>query len=311
MPVSLGANDVAVICMMRNAEYYLNELLHHHRALGARHFVFIDNGSEDGSVALLSEQGDVTVLENRLPVATYENLIRQQAARLCVRGGWLLFIDTDELAEFPGRRGSSLSDYANYCNRHGYDVVVAQMLDLYSPLPLSEAENMSYTEAIRTFDRYSLHRVTELDYSSEDVPFAYFLSANTISNPDICIKFGGIRLELFGENCTLTKHPFVRNTPSVEIYSHAHCSSAARCADFSFLIRHYKFAGDFIAREQRQILAKTWDHGENEQRLSIIGERGYKLQSPYERRFVSADHLVAEGFLDVSTNFSGEFLTTD
>lgn len=308
MRVALGENDVAVICLMRNAEYYLKELLRHHRALGARHFVFIDNGSDDGSLSLLSDQEDVTVLENHLPVSTYENLIRQQAAQQCISGGWLLFVDTDELAEFPGGQRGLLRDYARYCNKRGYDVVVAQMLDLYSPLPLSETENLSYADSIRAFDRYSLYCATELDYFSQDVPFAYFLAENTISNPDIGIKFGGIRRELFDEDCALTKHPFVRNTRKVEIYSHAHCASYARCADFSFLIRHYKFAGPFIAREQSQIAARTWNHGEDKRRLATISERGYRLSSPHERQFVSADQLLAERFLVVSADFYREFL---
>jgi tryptophan 2,3-dioxygenase len=50
-----GPSDVIVMTPVLNGAWYLPEFRRHCRALGARHFVFLDNGSTDATVAMLAE----------------------------------------------------------------------------------------------------------------------------------------------------------------------------------------------------------------------------------------------------------------
>ena len=44
-----GTDEPIVFCLLRNGMPWLASFLAHHRALGFRHFVMLDNGSDDGT----------------------------------------------------------------------------------------------------------------------------------------------------------------------------------------------------------------------------------------------------------------------
>lgn len=307
--ITLGEHEVAAVCMLKDAAYYIGELLRHHRELGVSHFVFIDNGSTDGTLDELRREPDVTIYENHLSVGEYECEMRSHAAQRAVRGGWFLFIDSDELLELPDALGRPVDFYTRYCNKKGYNLVVSQMLDLFSPNSLAETKKWSYAKAIRRFDTYCLEHVRTMDYHDPDGPFYNHLLLNKVSDSNIKLLFGGIRSEIFSENCALTKHSLVKNRPDTKIYVHPHCSSAGHCADFSVLIRHYKFAGDYLEREHREIAAGVWEHGENVKRAQVITGPNFVLSSAHARRLLSVDQLVSEGFLIRPLALSGASAT--
>lgn len=306
--ITLHDGEVALVCMLKNGSYYLDALLDHHRSIGVRNFLFIDNGSDDDTISRLSAHRDVTVISNKLPVAIYESSLRAQIARRVIRGGWFLFVDSDELVEMPNGEGRRISDYTGYCNDNGYDVVVGQVLDMFSAHPLSETVSWSYEESIKDFDRFSLRDIVEFDYHDEEnVAFSWFLKSNTVSNRDIRIKFGGIRREVFGEYCALTVHRLVKNDLRIGLYTHPHCSSNVRCADFTMLVRHFKFAGPYLARERQQLVDRTWQHGENQQRLAVIKDHAFTITGKEERRYAGTSQLVIDGFLACSERFQSRF----
>ncbi len=306
--IILSATDVAMVCMIKNGAYYVDALLNHHRAIGVQNFLFIDNGSDDGTLELLSKEPGVTVVSNHLPVARYESVLRAQIARRFIQGGWFLFVDSDELMEMVHGEHRSIQDYTGYCNDHGYDIVVGQMLELFSPHPLSVTAPWTYAECITAFDRFSLHEIEEFDYHDPiNNSHSWFLCSNTVSNDDIKIKYGGIRREVFGEYCGLTAHKLVKNIPDIGLYAHPHSSTNAHCADFTMLIRHYKFAGSFLAREREQVAKGVWQHGEDRQRLKVIGDSEFVITGQQEQRYAGTAALVDEGFLACSERFLSHF----
>lgn len=307
--MTLGDDQVAMICMLRNAAYYLDVLLDHHRKLGVTHFVLIDNGSDDGTPEMAAGQSDVTVVSNRLPVRRYESLMRAGIARRVVKGGWLLFVDGDELIEMCHGEGRQLSEFTAYCNAQGYNAVVGQVLDMFGTLPLSQTRSWSYCQCVAAFDRYSLSSISHHDYHDVDhVPFWWFLKDNSIGDERITFRFGGIRREVFGENTALTTHRMLRNDPGIGIYTHAHCASNVRCADFTMLLRHYKFAGPFLARELAQVRRRVWRHGEDAQRVAVMQScEDLVITGRDDRQFAGTATLVEEGFLVCSDRFRKMF----
>lgn len=117
--IRLAPDQVACVCMVKNAAYYLDVLLDHHRARGVSHFLFIDNGSEDDTLVRLQLEPDVTVIANHLPVAQYETQLRGHIARRHIKGGWFLFIDSDELMDIPLDGPLTFGDLARYLLQRG------------------------------------------------------------------------------------------------------------------------------------------------------------------------------------------------
>jgi hypothetical protein len=67
---------------------------------------------------------------------------------------------------------------------------------------------------------------------------------------------------VFGENCLLTKHPLFRASAVAQPMPHPHITTGLTCAPFSFLVRHYKFAGDVVERESLLLAENRLAHGE-------------------------------------------------
>lgn len=307
--ISLGPNETVLVSLMKNGAYYLEPFLEHYRGVGVRHFLIIDNGSTDGTAERLVAEPDVTVCSNTLPVGTYENLLRGQIARQYVSGGWFLFSDSDELI-LPARgENRRLSEFADYCNAQGYDGAVCQYLDLVSPHPLEVTKDWAYADSIAAFELYSLHEIDSFEYhDQENIHFSWYFRHNRLSYADIKVMFGGIRREVFGENCCLTGHRFMRNAPHIDIYSHPHCCNNLACADFTFLIKHYKFAGNIVARDLAYIANQTWDHGEDKARMSALqNSASFVIKGQHMHRFCSTENLIDVGFLACSERFLDYF----
>jgi hypothetical protein len=65
--VDYGVDELVVLVQLYNGKPYVRPLLEHYFSLGAKHVVFLDNGSSDGVVEVLRDYDNVTVLRTRLP----------------------------------------------------------------------------------------------------------------------------------------------------------------------------------------------------------------------------------------------------
>lgn len=307
--IVLQDDETVLVCLLKDAEYYLAHLVDHHRAIGVKHFLFIDNGSSDKTREIFATAPDVTVYTNELPAKEYECLLRADIARSVVQGGWFLFADSDELAMFSRGENRQLSEFVAYCNAHSYDAVIGQVIDFFSPVSLKTSADWTYAHSVKDFDLYSTNSITSFDYGDDEGGgFAWYMRNNTVSNDKIKFMFGGIRNEVFGESCCLTTHRMVRNAPHIELYTHAHCSGNVTCADFTFLIKHYKFAGKFWEREKAQVQKSNWDHGEDQKRMAILHDQeDFTITGKQQHRFKDTEALIESGFLECSDRFLKQF----
>ncbi|MDP2083648.1 MAG: glycosyltransferase family 2 protein, partial [Gemmobacter sp.] len=58
---TIRQHDILLCCCLRNERVRLPFFVEYYRKLGINHFLFIDNGSDDGSREWLAEQADVSV----------------------------------------------------------------------------------------------------------------------------------------------------------------------------------------------------------------------------------------------------------
>lgn len=307
--IALEENEVALVCMLKNGEYYLEKLLDHHRSIGIRNFLIIDNGSSDRTREIAKSHADVSLYSNNLSVYHYECLLRSMISRRVVRGGWFLFADSDELFEVPRGEGRSISDFLSYCNENEFRGIICQVLDFFSDFSLQETAGWTYDKSVPAFDRFSLNNIDRYDYDdSRNIAFSWYLRKNETSNADVKFMFGGVRNEVFGENCCLTTHRLVKNDSDVDLYAHPHASGNIKIADFTVLLRHYKFAGNVIDRDRDQLARAIWGHSENRARLSAFEESDDFYISPRESyKFSGTEQLLSNGFLVCSDAFDKRF----
>lgn len=310
--LSMGALDVAVVALVRDGAFYLDGFFRHYRAIGARHFVFFDNGSTDGTLARIREEPGTVIVQSTLPWGSFENDFRRYAAEHFLRGHWCLYADMDELFDFEGSTQVGLGGLVAYLDAQGYTALVAQMLEMFPDTPLRDAAHITYDEAIAGFRHCDVSAAIPEPYHSPEIAFEYHLRNNTLGDQAISFMFGGIRGKVFGEHCCLTKHPLVKITGKVRPGVHPHCSSGVDCADFTALIRHYKFTNDPFGRDAALVAQNAIGHGEDRLRLAAI-ERcaALSLMSPTAFTFSGLADLRARGFLIGSDRYSDWLAASD
>ena len=296
--------DVLAIVLVRNGSYYLDDFLAYYRALGIRHFAFIDNGSTDDTVARIMAEPDTILDQCTLPLAGYEDLIRQYPAQAYGQDRWCLYVDMDEVFDFEGRRQIGLSGLIGYLEEQGATALVAQMLEMFPKAPLSATASFSFAQSVEEFAYFDISSLRRFPYHSPEIPFAALLQDNVVPADGIDFLFGGVRGKVFGENCCLTKHPLIFNGPEVTPAPHPHLSMGVRCADITGVIKHYKFAGDTAARDAASLRAGDLAHGEDAARAAVLARQpDVSLFSLDARRWNRVDLLIRAGFLKGSERY--------
>jgi hypothetical protein len=294
---ALAPDDVVVVALVRDGIYWLDAFLAHYRGIGARHFVFIDNGSQDGTPTRLAREPDCAVLAADLPWGPFENALRGAAARRHCAGHWCLYADMDEIFELPPGF-ADLCALARHLRGAGHTALVAQMLEMFPDAPLAEVRDLPYDAVLKRFDHCDIGQIRRFAYHDPAIDFAWFLARNRIAEPGTPILFGGVRARVFGENCCLTKHPLVFLDGSAQPGVHPHCAAHVSCAGFTGLIRHYKFAGDAFARDRATAARAVIHHGEDLRRLAVAAQApDLSLMGPEARPYAGQMDLHARGFL--------------
>jgi len=295
--VRLAPDAAGVVLLARDVEWFLPHFLDHYFGLGVAHVVVLDNGSNDRTVAIAAAAGPrVTVLRNTLPVRRHEVRMRSMAARMVFRGGWILFADADELDEPPP--GVTLAGLLAWCNAQGHTAVLGQVLDLYAPAPTPGA---GFAQAVAESTAYANGAIARIGYhDAARIPFHWFLRENRLPDPGVCFLQGGMRREVFGENPMLSKHSLVRNLRGIGLMTHPHCASRVQVADATMLVRHYKLAGDWAARDRAAVAAHAWDYGEDRARLAASAREGFAIAPAAPQVWRGTQALLEEGFLYAS-----------
>lgn len=148
---------VLVFATIRNEAERLAHFLRHYRALGAGHFLFVDNASDDGSVALLADQPDVSLWQTgaSYKAARYGMDWMHALLGLHGHGHWCAVVDADELLVYPHWPTRPLPALAAWLEARGQRALAALMVDLYPDGPLSQAAiapDADPTEVLCWFD---------------------------------------------------------------------------------------------------------------------------------------------------------------
>lgn len=295
----LTDDQVALVIVGRDVGYFLDHHIRHHLKLGVSHIVYVDNGSTDDSISIARRFDNVTIARCTADFRNHQNQIRYFANTKFLKGGWRLAIDPDELLDYPGSDRIDLPELTRRMTARGHTALVAQMLDMVYDGPIADTDSMDFAEAERRFDRFSLMNITDKPYDSEFLKV--LLDHNRATNPDIRFLFGGLRRTAFGEQCCLTKHALFKMERGVVPHPHPHVTSGVTCTDFSALLRHYKFAGNVLARERKLLAENRIRHGETRLRVERFeADDDLNLGDYAEHRAPTIPFLIKHGFLQAS-----------
>ena len=302
--------DVILIAVVRDGSYYLDAFFRHYRAMGIRHFVFIDNGSTDGTIERIRAERGTVIDQCNLPLGRYEDLIRAYPAQTYGKDRWCLYVDMDEMFDFEGRETVGIAGLVQYLEARGHTALMAQMLDMFPKAALQETTNLPYKQVLQQFIYFDIGHVDYRGYFDPEIDFAGLLAQNTLADPAVRFAFGGVRAKVFGEACCLTKHPLIFNGAAVTPGLHPHVSTGVHCADVMGLIRHYKFSNDPVGRDMASLARRALEHGEDAARAAkLAAEPDVRLFSLDARRWNRVELLYRTGFLQGSEDYTEHLRT--
>ncbi|MEM9476782.1 MAG: glycosyltransferase family 2 protein [Pseudomonadota bacterium] len=131
-------DDVILISTLRNERVRLPYFLRYYRRLGIGHFLFVDNGSDDGSGAYLADQPDVSLWyteasykRSRFGVDWVNGLLDRYA-----NGRWTLTVDVDEFLIYPFCDTRTLPALTDWLSASSIRSFGAMLVDMYPKGPV-------------------------------------------------------------------------------------------------------------------------------------------------------------------------------
>ncbi|MFO6465079.1 glycosyltransferase family 2 protein [Jannaschia sp. KMU-145] len=135
---TIARSDILCFTTIRNERIRLPYFLEYYRALGIDHFIFVDNGSDDGTAEYLAAQEDVSVWTTKASYAGAKfgvDWLNGLQRRFGHRH-WCLTVDVDEFLVYPfcdTRPLRALTDWLDASNVRSFG---SMLLDMYPKGPL-------------------------------------------------------------------------------------------------------------------------------------------------------------------------------
>lgn len=296
----LAPGDIQLVCVGRNMAYYIDYMMDYYSRLGVASFVYIDNCSDDNSLEILAKWKSCIVVQTGASFKDYQSEIRYISATQFAGAGWRLAIDPDEILDISGIHSGDVKSYIASCADRNISGAVAQMLEMVPAKSIGISDLTSFEDAQDLFCSYSVSEIEAYGYFDKAMPFSGLIKGNSAVGgifPEW--KFGGLRRQLFGEFCCLTKHPVFYYKQGVVPLIHPHFTSGLNLADETLLLKHYKFSGDFYQREARFVDEHRLSHDEAALRVSKIAQSdGISFENISDlQRLDCVDQLYESGFL--------------
>jgi hypothetical protein len=294
--IAYATNELIVLSVVRNGALHVNSFLAHHFSLGAKHIVLLDNGSTDETVELARKFERVTILQTRRPYRQYETVMKRYLVGRFSKNRWSLMADIDELFDYPFSQVLDVGALLTYLNVNAYTAVLAQMLDLFSDIPLTDLKSAPGDSLKEHYPYYDISNVERQRYR-------FGAPANT----EIKMHYGGIRKSIFGTENGLTKAPLIFLSPDLLPFVRWHHAQNAAIADFTCVLLHYPFVSNFAEKVREAVQTDRYRVSAAEEyrrywaRLKERPDLNLRLATA--RRFKGVDNLLDNGFLVVSPKF--------
>ncbi|GGE15507.1 Glycosyl transferase family 2 [Gemmobacter megaterium] len=147
----IGRGDILACVCLRNERIRLPYFFDYYRKLGVRHFLVIDNGSDDGSREWLADQPDASVWTTTASYkqARYGVDWQNWLLRRYGHGHWCLTVDPDEFLVYPFCDTRPLRALTDWLDASSIRAFAAMMLDMY---PKGRIDEQAYAEGQDPFE---------------------------------------------------------------------------------------------------------------------------------------------------------------
>jgi glycosyltransferase involved in cell wall biosynthesis len=141
--------DFWAVVTCRNEMQYLPSFMEHHRQIGIQGFIFVDDGSTDGSAEFLRSQEDVILFEIKARYPEYKSEFRALICDESLVNKWVVFLDVDERLVYKNMETTPFASLIKQLEQAQSNAIIGLMVDGYrlerleDPVPVSEGNLMA------------------------------------------------------------------------------------------------------------------------------------------------------------------------
>lgn len=148
---NIAPQDTLLFCTIRNERIRLAYFLKYYRDLGIKHFLFVDNNSDDGTREYLAKEEDVSLWTTE---ASYKNAHFGADWMNWLLGKyghdhWCLTVDADEFLVYPFCDTRPIQALTDWLDGSGIRSFSAMMIDMYPKGPI---DAVPYQEGQNPFE---------------------------------------------------------------------------------------------------------------------------------------------------------------
>ena len=291
---TINDGEIVAIVVGRNEALRIGDFFRHHRALGVDRFIFVDNGSDDGTLDWIDSSDTIVMHTSDDYVAAGMGMrwVNEIISQITTRN-WCLFLDADEHLVYPRSESLGIRALCDYLDRQGFNAVRGFMLDMHAE---------TYADQLRVAPGDEL--LATCPYFTNTYRFQ-----NLVESPYQSIR-GGVRPDLLGiKYREQTKTPLVRSDSGVQFTLSSHETTPSKIADVSTVLLHYKFLGDSLERaadETRWTSYAYFANRERQQSSAITDRDAFSYRSPNMIRYQGSEQLVDLGLMQAGSFGGGQ-----
>jgi hypothetical protein len=211
---------------------------------------------------------------------------------------WSLYVDIDELWDYPYSSKIKLSQFISYLDSHKYTAVAAYMADMFADEPLNNLAKFKNTPLREAYPYLDNSCVKQTPYKK-----AY----NKIANPEIKDYRGGIHQQFFGiSDIYLSKIPFVKWNPTISVHETSHTSTFVHIADVTTILLHYKFVWGFYEKAKAIMEKGHYYQGGKTYKmyLDVLQHSpDLNLKTQSAKKYTSCEDLQSDGVIVIGNLF--------
>lgn len=138
---AIRPDDILLVSTMRNEQIRLPYFLEYYRGLGVDHFLFVDNGSNDGTAEYLTGLQDVSLWRTGASYrragfgVDWMNYLKRRYAH----GHWVLVVDPDEFFIYPFCDTRPIRALTDWLDNSAIRSFSAMLIDVYPKGRINEA----------------------------------------------------------------------------------------------------------------------------------------------------------------------------
>lgn len=263
----VNAAEVAVVACMRNEGFMIERFLDHYRALGVGGFLIADNGSDDGSFAILAEQPDVALftVDTEYNASQYGVAWQQALIANFRTNRWSLVADADEFLFWTAGLSGSLPDLLREFDAEGATAVRTFMLDMYPRGSLGDAD----FKMAGPFEQAGY--VDREPFLSDGADARGLYSNSSVWTSALRHRLiPGSRADLF----VAQKYALLKYQPWMQLSAGLHFVANIELASRELFFAHFKYNAAFRAKAEAEVARQQHFNDAEEYRkyLALVSE---------------------------------------